>query len=176
MLARVMRAARHPAVTARRAAVRSFWPGLVGLWLAVGLQTATAAEPAGLLRDFGREQLLLSTAAKGCTLIDVYVAATAQQRAQGLMHVREMGRHEGMVFIYPRQDVIRMWMKNTWLPLDMLFVDESGRIVHVHRDAKPHDETVISSGEPVSYVVELNAGSAELFGVKAGDRIDFPAP
>lgn len=146
---------------------------LCALWL---ITSVHAAEPPGLLAGFSRDQLLLTTAAKGCTLIDVYVAETPDQRARGLMHVRAMDSHEGMVFVYPREDVIHMWMKNTWLPLDMLFADGSGRILHLHRDARPHDETVISSRLAVSYVVELNAGSIERFGIRTGDTIGFPAP
>jgi len=177
MLARVMNAVARIAskgTGSGNAATR--WSTLLGICLVLCLQFAAAAEPAGLLRDFAREQLLISTAAKGCTLVDVYVAGTAQQRAQGLMHVRTLGSHEGMVFVYPRRDVIQMWMKNTWLPLDMLFADSEGRIVHMHRNARPHDETIISSRKPVAYVVELNAGSIDRFGITTDDRIEFPAP
>lgn len=147
------------------------------LLLAIALLAATATsaiEPAALVRNFPRTQLLLVTAER-CIAIEAWVAANNAQRAQGLMHVTAMGRHEGMLFVYDRPQIISMWMKNTYIPLDMLFATADGQIVHLHRNAIPHDTSVISSGEAVSLVIELNAGSVEAFGIAPGTRVVVPA-
>ena len=87
------------------------------------------------------------------------------------MFVTDMADHEGMLFTYGEQRVIAMWMKNTFIPLDMLFATADGEIKHVHRDAVPHDTTVISSVHEVSLVVELNAGRIDALSIAPGHRI-----
>jgi uncharacterized membrane protein (UPF0127 family) len=144
---------------------------LVGL---LALQSVSALEPPGLVRGFDRGQLLVSTS-RQCTLIDVFVARTNDQRAQGLMFVERMDAYEGMLFVYQGSAMLSMWMKNTLLPLDMLFAGPNGEIVHIHRDARPYSTDIISSMEPVSLVVELNAGMVDRLGISTGDRIVFPA-
>ena len=136
--------------------------------------TVTAIEPAGLVRSFPRMQVLLVTAQR-CIAIDVWIAADNARRAQGLMYVEAMASHEGMLFVYDRAQVITMWMQNTLIPLDMLFASADGEIMHLHPDAVPHDTSIISSVEPVSLVLELNAGSIAGFGIKEGDRLIIPA-
>ncbi|MBS94928.1 MAG: hypothetical protein CL799_10850 [Chromatiales bacterium] len=133
-----------------------------------------AAEPAGQLVGFSRSQLIITTGNQQCTLFDVYVAATAEQRAQGLMFVQEMDTYEGMIFLYPRPARISMWMKNTFIPLDMLFIDESGAIKAIHTDAVPQSTAVIDSGVSVTRVLELNGGTVRAFGIRVNDRIIFP--
>jgi len=147
---------------------------LACLWLSLG--ATQAAEPAGLLRDFGRGHLIIDTVtAQRCVFVDVYIAATRQQWQQGLMRVRSMPLHEGMMFLYPRAREITMWMKNTYLPLDMVFIGPDNRVAHIHRDAVPHSEAVISSVASVNQVLELNAGAADTFGIEPGDRIVLSA-
>jgi len=157
-----------------RYSVRSALRATLLLALLGSSSTSLAVEPPELMRGFGRTQLILSTSTSGCTLIDAYVAQNRAQRAQGLMHVKSMGSHEGMLFLYPRETVISMWMKNTYIPLDMLFADSQGIIVHLHAGAIPHDTTVISSAKPAALVLELNAGSIASFGIKVGDTLSLP--
>jgi len=135
---------------------------------------AQAAEPAGLLRSFPRSQLLLTTENR-CTLIDIWVAANNAQRAQGLMQITSLDRYEGMLFVHNEPRILSMWMRNTFIPLDMLFATADGRIVHLHPSAIPHDESIISSVRPASLVVELNAGSIEAMGIRVGHRVEVPA-
>lgn len=130
-------------------------------------------EPAELVRGFPRAPLVLSTAASGCILIDAYVAQSQQQRAQGLMYVTSMDSHEGMLFLYPTARVISMWMKNTNIPLDMVFADARGTVVHLHAGAVPHDTTIISSVTASALVLELNAGSIDAFGIEPGDQLSL---
>jgi len=154
----------------------SVYSRIIGILLLYAAGTADAIEPERLVRAFGQGQITLVTAAKGCTAVDVYIARSQEQRAQGLMQVSAMHRHEGMIFIYPGKRIISMWMKNTLIPLDMVFADEQGVIVHVHPDAVPHDTSIISSVAPAALVLELNAGSINTFGIAVGDRIISSAP
>ena len=137
------------------------------------LNTAAALEPVKLMEGFDQARLKIVTACGESTEVSVYVAKTPRQHAQGLMNVRSMKSHEGMLFIYARAAPITMWMKNTYIPLDMIFADAQGRIVHMHAGAKPHDTTVISSVAKAALVLELNAGSIEEFGIAVGDRISL---
>lgn len=132
--------------------------------------TVPALEPPGLLNEFPRSRLVIVTSER-CTLIDLWVAATQAHHARGLMFVTAMEDHAGMLFVYPEPRVVAMWMKNTFIPLDMLFATAEGEIKRIHRDAVPHDTTVISSRHAVSLVVELNAGRADALGIKPGDRL-----
>jgi uncharacterized membrane protein (UPF0127 family) len=149
---------------------------IAALALLMTLLSATgfSAEPAALLRGFDRDQLVIETAG-GSRKFEVYVATTNQQRAQGLMFVKSMDAGEGMIFLYPETAPVTMWMKNTFIPLDMLFIGTDNRIVRVHANAIPHSTNTIESGGTVTAVVELNTGSIKRFGISAGDRVVFPA-
>lgn len=91
----------------------------------------------------------------------VEIADTPYLRSKGLMYRKSMPKNNGMVFIFEKPQIISMWMKNTYIPLDMLFVDKNGIIRHIYENAKPFDETIISSVVPVSFVIELNAGQVK---------------
>ena len=133
------------------------------------------AEPADLLQEFNRAQLVIDSSSRGCILFDIYIANSSKQRSQGLMFIRSMGEYEGMLFIYPQPAEISMWMKNTLIPLDMLFIDDQLKIAVIHKNATPLSTDIISSGIAVNGVLELNGGSAERFGIAPGDLIIFPA-
>lgn len=130
---------------------------------------ARGAEPGELLAGFERARAMIETR-RACHLLDVYLALTPQQRAQGLMHVRAMGEYEGMLFPTAQPAVVSMWMKNTYIPLDMLFIGTDGRIARIAADTTPLSEATIGSGRPVSAVLELNGGFAARHGVTQGDR------
>jgi hypothetical protein len=152
--------------------------GFLLLMLMVALSapaTTKAARPEYFVRDFPRAQLIINTQGHGCVLFDVYVAQSPAQRAQGLMHIEAMGRHEGMIFLYPQEGRISMWMKNTLISLDMLFIDKQSKIVSLHADTVPLAETIIESGTDVVAVIELNAGSINYFGIETGNLVIFPA-
>jgi hypothetical protein len=95
-------------------------PLLAAAILLFNLPASHAAGQAHLLRDFGRDQIIIAASSQRCIVLDVYIAATPEQRRNGLMYVESMGTNEGMLFIYPQPAEISMWMKNTLLPLDML--------------------------------------------------------
>ena len=136
---------------------------------------AAPAQPAFFLRDFVKSRLIIDTKQSGCVLFDVYVAQSAEQRSQGLMHIESLDKYEGMIFLYPQEGNIAMWMKNTLIPLDMFFIGRNSRVKTVHRNAVPMSEDIIESGGLVVAVLELNGGSADYFGIDPGDRIIFPA-
>ncbi|MCC5885474.1 MAG: DUF192 domain-containing protein [Gammaproteobacteria bacterium] len=106
----------------------------------------------------------------------VEVAATAESRSQGLMYRTELADDAGMLFIFERPAEVAFWMRNTYIPLDMIFVDRRGRIVHIHAQAQPHDDTLISSGQPVTHVLEINGGLAEELGIETGQRMTITWP
>ena len=98
----------------------------------------------------------------------IWVADTPARDEQGLMFVRELPADRGMVFKGPQLRVWTMWMKNTYVPLDMLFVAADGRVVKIAH-ALPHDETIISSDVPVDAVIELQGGISDKLHLKVGD-------
>lgn len=105
----------------------------------------------------------------------VEVARTARQHATGLMFRRRLAPDAGMLFLYRTSGPVTMWMKNTFIPLDMLFVAADGRIVRIAQRTVPHSIQTIPSGGPVISVLELNGGTAERLGIRTGDRIVHPA-
>lgn len=100
----------------------------------------------------------------------IELALSPQQRAQGLMNRRSMDFDQGMLFDFDEDRLVMMWMKNTYIPLDMLFVAKDGHIAHIHKNAIPHDETVISSQGDVRFVIELVHGAVEKLQIKVGDK------
>ncbi|MGY6644200.1 MAG: DUF192 domain-containing protein [Salinarimonas sp.] len=107
-------------------------------------------------------------------VFSVELANTPESRARGLMYRRSMPEDHGMLFDFGRVEMVSMWMRNTYIPLDMLFVRADGSIARIARDTEPLSERQISSGEPVLAVFEINAGISDRLGITAGDRIDHP--
>lgn len=125
---------------------------------------------------FAADQVPLLIHAGGSTYkFEVEIADTADERAQGLMFREHLDPNEGMLFLYPTEKPVAFWMKNTPLPLDMIFIDGTGRIVHVAAMAKPFDTSPISSEGPTKAVLEIIGGSAGQLGIKPGDLVEWPA-
>jgi uncharacterized protein len=104
----------------------------------------------------------------------VEVARNDADRAQGLMFRRSMAPDQGMLFDFGRIEPVSMWMQNTYLPLDMLFIRPDGTIARIAANTEPLSTRTIPSGEPVLAVLELNAGTSAKLGIKPGDRIEHP--
>ncbi len=104
----------------------------------------------------------------------VELAATPAQMEQGLMFRQELAPDAGMLFDFKQPTMATMWMRNTLIPLDMLFVDARGRIVNIHERAVPQSDAIIAAAAPVRAVIELNGGTAALLGIKPGDRVIYP--
>ncbi|GHC60923.1 hypothetical protein GCM10007315_26080 [Gemmobacter tilapiae] len=105
----------------------------------------------------------------------VEVADEVDERAQGLMFRESMAADAGMLFVYPAPQRAMFWMKNTLIPLDMVFVGESGKVLAVHEGAVPHDETPIDGGQGVKLVLEVNAGTARATGITPGAELRHPS-
>ncbi|OJY25378.1 MAG: hypothetical protein BGP11_06225 [Rhodobacterales bacterium 65-51] len=111
----------------------------------------------------------------GTARFSVEVADDTAERAQGLMFRDHLGRSAGMLFVYEAPQRAVFWMKNTLLPLDMIFADAAGRVTRVHANAVPQDETPIDGGEDVQFVLEVNGGLAAAIGIAHGAELRHPA-
>lgn len=105
----------------------------------------------------------------------VQIADDAAERAQGLMFIEQMPTLSGMLFIYERPQSVSFWMKNTLIPLDMLFVSPRGEILSIHENAIPGDLTAIPGGDGVQMVLEINGGLASRLGIAVGDVMQHPS-
>ena len=105
--------------------------------------------------------------------VAVEVARTEAERERGLMFRQKLGADEGMLFVFPESGDQAFWMKNTLIPLDMIFIAESGAVVGVVADAEPFSTTPRSVGTPSRYVLEVNGGWSAAHGIARGDRVRF---
>lgn len=140
------------------------------LALAFALAAAGAAR-GQMLESFATDSLTVVTGDGERHRFRVELALTAEQRAQGLMFRRQLARDAGMLFVYRPARPVSMWMKNTPIPLDMLFIDREGRVVKVAERAVPGSLQSIDSGGPVKGVLELPGGTAERLGIAPGARV-----
>lgn len=104
----------------------------------------------------------------------VELARTSDEQAQGLMYRRKMAADAGMLFPFQWDQEAAFWMKNTYIPLDMLFVADDGRIVNIAQRTVPLSLAVVASEGPVRAVLELNGGTAARLGIRPGDRVVHP--
>jgi uncharacterized membrane protein (UPF0127 family) len=112
--------------------------------------------------------------ADGSTVrVALEVMNTPAARERGMMYRPALAEDHGMLFVFPEEVEHPFWMKNTLVPLDMLFIAGDGRIVGIHADAVPLSTASLSVGQPSTYVLEVNGGWAARHGVRAGDRIEF---
>jgi hypothetical protein len=119
----------------------------------------------------GLEALTIVTAS-GRHAFQVEVMRTPDQRARGLMHRQFMPADRGMLFDFKQVEPVAMWMQNTYISLDMLFIRADGTVARIAERAEPLSTRTIPSGEPVLSVLELNAGIAEKLGIRPGDKIE----
>lgn len=127
-------------------------------------------------RDFDRDVLIIATTDTGCYRFDIHLAITGNQQRRGLMHIRQLPEWSGMLFVYRRPAMRSMWMKNTYVPLDILFARADGSVSSVSANTVPQSLESISSIEPVNYVLELNAGTAARLGIDGGSRLVLERP
>lgn len=140
----------------------------VTLALLLSGQSYTASE---LDAAFGKGTLIISASKNACYRFNVWLAVSNKQHSRGLMHVRNMAADAGMLFIYTAPDRRSMWMKNTYIPLDMLFIRDDGTISSLVSQTEPLSLRSISSIEPVTFVLELNAGVTDRLKIVAGNPV-----
>jgi uncharacterized membrane protein (UPF0127 family) len=127
--------------------------------------TAPAATPA--------PRVVVVTAAGARLPVTVELARSDEERTRGLMYRRELAPEAGMLFFFAESEERAFWMKNTLIPLDMLFIDDGGRVVGLIERAEPLTTSPRDPGVPCRYVLEVNGGWAARHGVRPGDRVEF---
>jgi uncharacterized membrane protein (UPF0127 family) len=138
-----------------------------------GHSTLARAQSAVAENETKLETLRFKTAS-GDHAFSVEVMRTDAERAKGLMYRRFMPVDRGMLFDFKVEQPVMMWMKNTYLPLDMVFMSRDGVVVNIAENTEPLSERIIASGAPTYAVLELNAGVARGIGLKVGDRAAHP--
>lgn len=128
----------------------------------------------GTSGTFASGEAVLHTSS-GTHTLKVELATTPAQRMHGMMHRESWGETQGMLFLLPDMEIISMWMKDTPLPLDMVFLQDN-RVADTMENAKPFSTETISSPYPVTAVLELPAGSVKTYDIKPGDKLEFQAP
>ncbi len=136
---------------------------VASLWVGSAAVAGCDVETVSVRGDFGTAQFTVT------------VADDPDERAQGLMFVENMASMEGMLFVYERPQRVSFWMRNTLIPLDMIFVDASGVVRNIHPMAQPLDETTIFGGDAIQFVLEINGGMADQLGLEVGDAVQHPS-
>ena len=134
----------------------------------VTFQTSALSE--ALEEQFRLEHLVISTVS-GEHKFQIELAQTPNQRRQGLQYRKSLSSNTGMLFVFDFVEPTKMWMKNTFISLDMLFLSSDGRIIKIANKTDPLSLNAISSIEPVKGVLEIKAGSVKRLGIKEGDRV-----
>ena len=135
--------------------------------------TAASAQngPPEDLDAFPRGKLEIADGKKVKHTFDVWLADSPRRQAQGLMFVRSLPAMRGMLFVHESPKPMSMWMKNTYIPLDMVFIDGEGRIQQIVEQTTPHSLAIISSKEPALAVLEIGGGEAKRLGLHSGQRV-----
>ncbi len=139
------------------------------LFVAAVPAARVAAQTAG-----PREELTVTTSA-GPHELQVEIANDDRERSFGLMFRRSMGADEGMLFDFGAEEPASFWMRNTYIPLDMLFIEADGTIESIAERTTPLSDKSVSSKGPVRYVLEINGGRSDSLGIAPGDKISGPA-
>lgn len=155
------------------AALRFFSVPSAALFLSLvcAVVVVAAAVPASAQQTFAVSSLTVETAGGGKFVFKTEIAETPAQQAQGLMFRRKLAPDAGMLFPYAAPQIAAFWMKNTFIPLDMLFIAADGRISHIHPNATPQSEATIRGPSPVKAVLEINGGLAAVLGIRIGDVV-----
>jgi uncharacterized membrane protein (UPF0127 family) len=141
---------------------------MLGAPLALAARGASAQEE----MTFPRSSLVIDTGKRQITF-DIELALDDEHRTRGLMFRDKLGPYQGMLFDFFQEAPVSFWMKNTKIPLDMLFIAADGTIKHIQANATPLSTDPIPSKYPVRAVLEINGGSARLLGIKEGDKVKY---
>ena len=150
--------------------------GLFAATLLIALAGLNARADEQLDAAFERDVLIIEASEHACHRFDIWLAVEFEQQRRGLMHVRHMPADAGMLFVYDGAAYHSMWMKNTLIPLDMVFARADGTIANIATDTVPQSLESIASAEPVSFVLELNAGTAERLHIDERSRLIWEPP
>jgi len=131
-----------------------------------------ALAPCEALVHFDSSALSIDTAS-GNRNFKIELALTPEQQQQGLMFRRTLAADAGMLFVFPKTQETAFWMKNTMIPLDMIFISEDGHIADIHERAVPFSEANVPAKVPVKAVLEVNGGTVARLGIKIGDLVHY---
>jgi hypothetical protein len=106
--------------------------------------------------------------------VNVEIANTPEKRSLGLMYRRDLPEQHGMLFLFPREEPLSFWMKNTPLPLDIIFINTTHTIVSIAQNTTPFSQKPLPSGRPAQFVLEVNGGFCQRHSVTVGDQVEFP--
>ena len=156
----------------RRALLRKMFVAVAFAFAgAAGTVAHAQVGPIEDLAKFPRGKLEIADGKKVKHVFDVWLADSPQRQAQGLMFVRSLPELRGMLFVHESPKQLSMWMKNTYIPLDMVFIDANGRIQQIIEQTTPHSLATISSNAPALAVLEIAGGEAKRLGLHAGQRV-----
>ena len=143
------------------------------IWLAAALIAVLAvlAGPGAQAASFSTLEIATKN---GVHIFSVEMATTDEEKQKGLMYRRELADGKGMLFDFSPEQQISMWMKNTYISLDMIFIRADGRILRIAESTEPESTRVISSGGLARGVLEVPAGTAQKYGIAPGDRVSHP--
>lgn len=147
----------------------------IALTAGVGLTAASLFVQPLAAQQMCRDDSVMLRGDWGQARFTVELANTPQTRSQGLMFRESMPKSAGMLFIYDSPQRATFWMRNTLIPLDMIFTDDTGLVRHVHHNAIPGDETTIDGGDGILTVLEINGGLARAMGIVEGSEMRHPA-
>lgn len=152
---------------------------LLATCLALMLACTTVARaqtgPLEELDAFPKGELTISDGKRGKHVFHVWLADTPSRQSQGLMFVRSLPSLRGMLFVHDQPRTISMWMKNTYIPLDMVFIDARGKVQQVVEQTTPHSLATIQSKDPALAVLEIAGGEAKRLGIRPGQLVSHPA-
>jgi uncharacterized protein len=129
---------------------------------------------AGFPASASEQQTLEIVSKSGVHVFSVELAVTEAERERGLMFRKEVPEGYGMLFDFKHEQEVSMWMKNTLVPLDMIFIRDNGRIARIAENTEPLSERIIPSGSPVRAVLEVAGGTAKKYGIAPGDKVAYP--
>jgi uncharacterized membrane protein (UPF0127 family) len=152
--------------------LRNFLRGNARAWLAIAAIVVGAAV-IGEVRAASFQTLEIATKS-GVQIFTVEIATTSEEKETGLMYRKELADGKGMLFDFSPEQQISMWMKNTYISLDMIFIRADGRILRIAENTEPLSTKIISSGGLARGVLEVAAGTAQKYGIAPGDRVAHP--
>lgn len=131
----------------------------------------TEEEPILFLKE--ATLVLIKSSGEFITKLDIEIANSPYERQTGLMYRTILEKNQGMLFIFDKESFLTFYMKNTYIPLDLIFINDNKEIVSIYKNSKPNNTSSISSKLPSKYVLEVNEGFCENYNLKIGDKINY---
>ena len=144
---------------------------ILGLGMLLSGQTSNYDFSDTVDEAFEKSTLVISASENACYVFDIYLALNYEQRRRGLMFVRDLPEFSGMLFVYDNDAILSIWMKNTYIPLDVVFIHADGTIANIHENAEPMSLQSMRSADRVRYVLELNGGVSQKLSIDTNARI-----